>query len=110
MKQQTLKARVLAAVLETGECTVSQVLAKVGRWVSESQAMARARTRARLWMKINTRRAGGRPASVRPNPSTGRRDAVAHALRELVRQGKLRRVATGVYAPPAPKIYREGVA
>lgn len=95
MNRVPRRRRVLEAVLRLGECTVAQVRAEVGRYISASEA---ALMRARA---IRHRgRQGGDPRQL----------LVLTDLARLVRGGKLRRVWPGVYAPPLPTIYKEGRA
>lgn len=103
----SLRSRVLAFVLAQGQVTNRQVLAGVGHTIPSPQAVAAGR------VQLKYEAAKPRGASNPANPiytvthlaETGRRQLVNHALRQLTKEGKLRRVRTGLYAPPLPKVY-----
>ncbi len=83
---------VIDFVNERGEQTVSEVLAGIGHTIAAARAANMANKR-----KSNK--------SVHPKTiAQARRRIVTNALSKLYRQGKLRRVALGTYAPLLPKI------
>jgi len=82
------------AVLDVGRCTVDRVLAEVGKHIPASKAAVAGRRRQKV-------RVGCRIPSV----DRGRRALVAEALCRLAKQGRIRRVHRGVYAPPLLKLF-----
>ncbi len=101
MKNECITRLIEAFVMKKGQCTISCVLAEIGPRISASQAASRARTNDRC--KHNTY-----PRTSHQLCSAGRRIVVVTSLADLVRQGRLRRLARGVYGPPRPRLYRSG--
>jgi len=100
----SLRTRVLEAVLGLGECTPSQVTAVVGRHIAASQAATAYRRvckteRKRCPPGARTRKSPAEPLE------RGRRRLVAEALLRLCKEGKVRRLRPGLYAPPLPKLF-----
>lgn len=92
MKVVSIYSLVDQAILSLGECTVSRVLARVGCHVPAAKANAAFRRRKRKSAAISTGK--------RSNPlEIGKRQIVSEALSSLFRQGRIRRVRKGVYAP-----------
>ena len=79
------------AVLRLGECTIAQVTAEIGRFISASSAAVQSR---------RDRRYRGKSLG------SPRHRIVQRCLNKLYSQGRLRRVALGGYAPPLPKLHR----
>jgi hypothetical protein len=100
----SLRTRVLEAVLGLGECTLGQVTAVVGRHIAASQAA----TAYRRCRKAERRRClPGAPTRKTPAEplERGRRCLVTEALVRLCREGKVRRPRAGLYAPPLPRLF-----
>lgn len=90
-----MRQLVLREVLKHDQATVSQVLAAVGKSISASKAAAVGR-------RIRSGKSSGRVSVV----DLGKKHMVNHALCELLRAGKIRRVGKGVYAPPLPRLFK----
>lgn len=97
-----LRATVLAAVLELGECSVGQVVSKVGPSISAAQAASSGRRDRRSM--ANRKRGSGVPKVKLADRGISR--LVVESLARLAGLGRIRRVSRGVYAPPLPKIFR----
>lgn len=96
----SLNQRVLDAVLDLGECTTRQVVAVVGKYVPA--------TTVNKYVKMGERYEQKRAKTNKKNVMSyhsALRQAVTDKIKQLVEQGKIRRVSRGVYAPPLPKIH-----
>lgn len=101
-----LQGEVLACVLNNGIITIDQVIARVGRDISASQAAAAGR-RIRACQRREATKKGLRQGTKRSTAvDIGRRQLIASALCHLCKSGKIRRVSKGCYAPPLPKLYK----
>jgi hypothetical protein len=105
--------RCVAAVLRLGRASAAQVAAEVGAEIPASRAVTLGRARV-LRSSRDPRQSGSRRGRARPDSPTytvrrlaeiGRLAKVASALRGAYRRGHLKRLAPGVYGPPAPRIY-----
>lgn len=108
----SLRSRCLAAVLGIGDCEISEVVARVGQHISAAKAAAAGRRQRRGAVTYHSRErpaakpTGRSPSNKKELQDSGRRRLVSEALMRLARQGKIRRLGHGRYAPPAPKVYR----
>jgi len=94
-----LAALVLAECLHRGEVTAAQLQGIIGRHIPAAQAATAARRLIRHWRST-------KPAHYKPLLDIGKRHLISNVLCHLRRQGKLRRLRRGVYAVPAPKLFR----
>lgn len=97
MKVVSIHSLVDQAVLSLGECTVSRVLARVGCHVPAAKANAAFRRRRRAAISTGKRSS---PLEI------GKRQIVSEALLKLFRQGRIRRVRKGVYAPKPLQLFQ----
>ena len=109
----SIAGRVRQAVQELGVCTNKQVLAKVGETIPAARAIRSGRAEARQLLRLSKHKGakpptGGRPLKKHTTQELvqiGRRFRINVTLANLVKQGQIRRVKKGVYAPLLPKIY-----
>lgn len=106
MANVPLRRLILQTVLELGEADVTTVLARVGKYISASQAVTAGQHVVRGARKRKDRR-----KRYQYQPSTGhltrlgRRRLVRDALCRLYKRGELERVRSGVYRAPRPKLH-----
>lgn len=96
--KKSLRQLVLECVVERGQASITEVLGVVGRNISSSSAQ-----RYVEWQRRLTRRRhyvdGSRSGKLRKDQGeVGRRMSIMYTLGRLCREGKIRRVAVGVYA------------
>lgn len=96
---KSFRQRVLEAVLRLGTCSIDQVIAACGRYVSSSQAAACCRRSLRY------ERTRKKKVSMRKENS-GVRMVVNAVLVTLFKYGHIRRISRGVYAAPLPKLFQ----
>ena len=106
----SIRSRCFQAVLTLGECDTDRVVSLVGRYVTAAMAANSERV-IRNYEKGRPDRqplrpTGRRPANRREATVRGRKRVVSLALGRLCRDGKIRRVGVGRYAPLLPKVYR----
>lgn len=100
-----LRRRVVDAVLSLGPCTPAEVIGRVGRHIPAAQAVVAGRAVVRRERKRGKRRYSTYTAA--QLIALGVRDLVGENLRRALKQGKLRRLTLGVFAPPEPKLFQE---
>jgi hypothetical protein len=101
----SLRSRVLEAVLFLGECSIPQVLVKVAGSISASNAAQALHRRHRARRIANKKRGYKTWGQNTVDPLlSAKRSLVSEALRRLAKDGQLRHVRKGVYAPPLLKI------
>lgn len=108
----SLTQRCLRYVLANGQVTVAQVVAAVQKDIPAAQALSAGKRQLRA--DCNRPNRSGKAAKRNPNnplytveflTQWGRRILVYRRLGDLVRNGSLRRVRPGVYAPPLPRLH-----
>lgn len=116
----SMTERVRQVVVARESISISQVLAAVSGFFSAATAAACAR---RLQRKNQTRKERAwQSGKHKPTPShharrradlshaemveAGKRHLICWYLYHLTKHGKIRRIETGVYGPPLPKLYK----
>lgn len=84
----SLRGACLESVRRRGEATISEVMSDVGHLIDSARAAAHGHARARYRKRV-------KPAV--DVEAEGRRGLVNHALRHLIKDGKIERVAPGRY-------------
>lgn len=108
---ESLRQRVLAAVLKLGVCSRDQVVAEVSPYISSADAAHAARQRlARERRRQDRKQTARRPEQRKQHTpeelvERGKRDIVSWMLTRESRKGNLRRAGLGLYGPPLPKIH-----
>jgi hypothetical protein len=100
----SLRSRVEAAVLALGECRAAAVVARIGRTIPAAQAATAGRKKRRYTAKQHQGRT--RPKQRKHDlVALGKSCLVVQTLVRLYKDGRIRRVKVGVYAPPLPRLY-----
>lgn len=96
-----LQKLVYDTIMELGECSISEILAKMGKDISAAHAASAGRCCRRFhrWQGKLTRT---------PVMEQGRHYLVGASVSRLYNKGKIRRVRKGVYAPLLPQLFRTG--
>lgn len=104
----SLRQRVLQAVL-AGASRTCEVYAKVASAISASKASTACKgidRREKRAAAKGARRFTGEKRTIQNAISRGKRYLICEALTKLAGEGKIRRIAVGVYGPPLPRVHR----
>lgn len=112
--QVPLQQRVLQYVLNNGPCTIKQVVAKCGRYISESSALSYGRKADQYHRRYEEKLGRKSPARAKSSAEiarAGRSRLVGCLLSQLAnRYRKIIRTGKATYGPPPPKVHEPSIA
>ena len=110
MATKSLLHRILDFVHARESVTTDQVVAVVGRFIPEAQAVKNGRAYINRPYYRNRFDRNHSRYTTEYLARIGRKEMVSMTLRRAVSRGKIRRISRGVYGPLLPQIYPPSVA